>query len=178
MKPVDNSMPEKQITIRKAVSSDILTLQTFIFEHGKNPWNFLPEDEIKMHIAAINTEEVHAYVAEINNNCVGFASFYLGFPAAYQKYEPYSAKNVAYLSEIVVHSDYVSKGIGGKLITTVKEYLIVNNVSRLYAERHADNVSSAGVMTKTGFKIIDEYYDEQRRFSGSRKTVVTRLELL
>lgn len=173
-------MPQKtlrQVIIREAVHPDVGMMQIFIFDHGKNPWNFLPEDEVKAHIAEITTEKVRAYLAEINGECVGFACFYLGLPLSCQKYEKNQMSKVAYLSEIVVHRDHAGQGIGSQLICALKEYLMANNVKRLYAERHADNIGSSGVMVKTGFKIIDEYDDEQRRPTGSKKTVVTRLEL-
>ena len=165
------------LSIREATYLDIPMMQKFIFEHGKNPWNFLPEDDVKAHIAEINTKSVLAYLAEINNECVGFVCFYLGLPPACQKYEGNQGSNVAYLSEIVVHRDYAGQGIGSNIINVLKEYLIAGKIKRLYAERHADNVGSSGVMIKTGFKIIDEYDDEKRRPTGSKKTTVTRLEL-
>jgi len=174
-------MPQKTlkqvIITREAAHQDIAMMQAFIFEHGKNSWNFLPEDEVRAHIAEITTKKVQAYLEEINDECVGFACFYLGIPPSCQKYEENQINKVAYLSEIVVHRDYVGQGIGSQLINALKENLIANNITRLYAERHADNIGSSGVMTKTGFKIIDEYADEQRRPEGSKKTVVTRLEL-
>ena len=163
--------------IRKANQIDIPMMQSFIFKHGKNPWNFLPEDVLKAHIAEIKNKKIQAYIAESNDECLGFACFYIGLPSTCQKYERKVSINVAYLSEIVVHRDYVGRGIGSKLINALKGYLIENKVKRLYAERHADNASSSGVMTKMGFKIVDEYIDEPRRSTGSRKTVVTRLEL-
>lgn len=168
----------KNSSIRQATASDVALMQAFIFKHGENPWNFLPEFEVKAHIADIITKKVQAYLAEVNGECVGFACFYLGLPKSCQRYEENLADNIAYLSEIVVHRDYAGQGIGSKLINALKEHLIANNIARLYAERHADNVGSAKVMSKTGFQIIDEYNDEQRRPTGSKKTVVTRLELL
>ena len=168
---------QHKITLRKAISSDISTMQEFIFKHGENPWNFLPEKEVKAHIAEIAKNTIHAYLAESRDQCVGFACFYLGLPVSCYKYEENKEK-VAYLSEIVVHRDHVGQGIGNNLIKAIKEYLITHNISRLYAERHADNAGSAGVMRKAGFEIIEEYSDEERRPSGSRKTTVTRLKLV
>ncbi len=162
---------------REAVHHDIAMMQEFIFEHGKNPWNFLPEDEVRAHIAEIAAKKIQAYLAEVNGECIGFVCFYLGLPSSCQKYEESEKNKVAYLSEIVVHRDYVGQGIGSQLINTLKGYLIASNVVRLYAERHADNISSSKVMRKTGFKIVDEYNDEKRRPTGSKRTVVTVLEL-
>ncbi|HSW71447.1 MAG TPA: GNAT family N-acetyltransferase [Gammaproteobacteria bacterium] len=169
--------PLRQVIIRKAIDADISMMQVFIFTHGINPWNFLPEDGVKAHLSGISSQMVQAYLAEVNGECIGFASFYLGLPPSCQKYEENQENQVAYLGEIVVHHDYVGQGIGSKLINTLKEHLIANNITRLYAERHADNISSSALMKKTGFKVIDEYDDEQRRPTGTKKTVVTRLEL-
>lgn len=167
----------KENIIRQANSSGVAAMQKFIFEHGKNPWNFLPKKEVKAHIADIATQKVRAYLAEANGECVGFACFYIGLPPSCQKYEKADANDAAYLSEIVVHREHGGQGIGSRLINALKEYLIANNIKKLYAERHADNIPSSKVMTKTGFKIVDEYYDEQRRPTGSKTTVVTMLEL-
>jgi N-acetylglutamate synthase-like GNAT family acetyltransferase len=166
----------KEIRLRKATIRDILMMQEFIFDHGKNPWNFLPEDEVKDHIAEIKTKKVQAYLAEIDSKCVGFACFYIGIPDSCQKYEMNQTNKVAYLSEIVVHRDYAGQGIGSMLINSLKKHLTTNNIKALYAERHTDNIGSSAVMTKTGFKIIDEYHDIKRRPTGSQKTTVTRLE--
>lgn len=166
------------LTIRKALEKDISKLQIFIFLHGKNPWNFLPEKEVKDHISKIATGQVHAFIAEIDNECVGFVIVYLGLPENPHRYEKILNDTVAYLAEIVVHRENVGKGIGKKLIEASKADLVSSyGIKKLYAERHADNLASAGVMNKAGFKIIDEFYDPKRRPTDSQKTVVTCLEL-
>lgn len=165
------------ITIRKATFTDIPQMQEFIFEHGKNSWNFLPEKEVKAHIKEIAAQKVFAFLAEREHECVGFVSAYFGIPAHCQKYIDQPNNKTAYLSEIVVHHDYVGLGIGSGLINTLKEFLIANYVVNLYTERHTDNPGSTGVMVKTGFKIIDEYHDPARRPDGSQKTTVVRLDL-
>lgn len=114
---------EPKILIRKAVDLDIPMMQRFIFAHGQNPWNFLPEKEVKEHIVEISSQKVQAYIADIDHDCVGFACFYLGLPLSCQKYQEKSDRSVAYLSEIVVDREHVGKGIGSALVQAVKEFL-------------------------------------------------------
>lgn len=167
----------KKIAIRRAEVSDILMMQEFIFKHGQNPWNFLPENEVKVHLLEIKTKKVKAFVATDSQYLVGFVTVFLGIPDSCQKYEPTNTDEVAYLSEIVVHRNYTGYGIGSMLINQLKQYLISNGIKRVYAERHVENIASAKVMEKNGFRVIEEYYDPKRRLSGLQKTAITRLDL-
>lgn len=165
------------IKFRQANESDISVMQKFIFIHGPNPWNFLPEKAVKDHIAEIATGNVFAFIAEQNKQCIGFACAYFDVPANCKKYLDNPKEKIAYLSEIVVHREHAGQGVGSGLIHALADFLKAHHVKYIYTERHADNPGSAGVMLKTGFKIIDEFHDPERRPNGSQKTTVLRLEL-
>lgn len=45
----------KSLSFRKAIKADIPHLFAFIYDHGVNQWNYMPEDGVRSHLAEIET---------------------------------------------------------------------------------------------------------------------------
>jgi hypothetical protein len=63
--------------IRQTPARDIDNLCALIFEHGPNPWNYLPRDEVTAHLQAIADGAVQAVLAERDGELLGFVSYQL-----------------------------------------------------------------------------------------------------
>ena len=50
--------------LRAATAADIEAMCELLLEHGPNPWNHLPEAEVRAHLAAIAGGETRALLAE------------------------------------------------------------------------------------------------------------------
>lgn len=165
------------LKIRPATEQDIDRMTHFIFHHGPNDWNYLPEPEVKAHLNDIANGNVYAFIAEVDHQCVGFASAILKLPQHLLKYQTNPDAQCAYLSEIVVHRDETHKGIGSQLIQTLITFLRGKQIDVLYTERHEQNPGSSGVMHKNHFQVIDVFDDPKRRPLGSGKTAVLKVIL-
>jgi L-amino acid N-acyltransferase YncA len=164
----------KDVSFRKALPEDIDTLSAFIFEHGVNSWNYLPKDSVLAHLASIASNDVEGIVAERNGEILGFTTFEASsFFAAYQPPERKSLRH-GYICEVVVHRAFVGQGIGTRLLQEAVNNLRRKGFSDIYADRHEENMASAGMMKKAGFVEIDTFSDLKRRESGSRRTTVCR----
>ena len=168
---------------RKAITSDIAGMEQLILTEGPNEWNHLPEDEVREHLRDIATGETEAVLAEMetdvqdapsHNRIVGFVSYVWG--QIYPQYEPAELKDKdhGYVSEAVVHRDFAGRGIGSRLLRMSLQELAEKGFKRVYAHRHEENLASAKMMEKTGFEIVDTFYDPERRPHGSRNTTVCR----
>ncbi len=162
------------ILYRLATSSDIPSLIQFIFEHGPNPWNYLPEDGVRRHLEAIATGDTWAILAACKPELIGFVSCNSGdyFP----QYEPESVRNRlrGYIAEGVVHKAYIGRGIGTELLEQAKAEFRARGINTIYLDRHEENAASAGMMRKAGFALVDTIDDPQRRTVGSRRTAILR----
>lgn len=163
------------ISIRKARAGDVEGMTAFIFMHGPNQWNYLPEEEVSAHIAAIDGGNTGAVLAEIEGRLAGFVTFTASRSMTrYQSRERIGYRH-GYVCEAVVHRDHAGKGIGARLLKAAVASLAANGYTEIYIERHEENLASAGMMRKAGFIEIDTYDDPVRRTSGSKRTTVCRL---
>jgi len=146
----------------------------FIFVHGPNPWNYLPEKEVRAHLAEISSGTVQAVVAEKDGNIVGFISF--SSSEHLKRYLPVDAtdKPHGYICEAVVRRDCAGRGIGARLLREAVTQLQSQGRADIFVERHEENPGSAGMMRKAGFIEVDTFDDPERRASGSRRTTVCR----
>lgn len=169
----DLIMSNDAITIRDADADDISALFDFLYEHGVNQWNHLPEGPIRTHLQGIAKGTTHVVIAEEAGQLVGFVSFELGTDMA--RYQPKDRKDAIHgvVHEAVVHRDQCGKGIGAQLLSAVIQRLSVLGCREAYVGRHDENLASAGMMRKAGFEIID-VFDDSRRTCGNRKTAISR----
>ncbi len=168
----------QNLIFRRAGSADILPLYTFIYEHGVNPWNYLPKDSLQNHLAEIETGLTVGIIAEVNQKMVGFVTF-----SKADFFIKYESENVdplelGYIAEVVVHKNHTGKGVGTQLLEEAKALLQKQGVKRIYIDRHEENLASAGMMKKAEFRIIDTFLDSERRATGSQKTTVLRFEYI
>jgi len=80
-----------------------------------------------------------------------------------------------YLAEAVTHHDYRGENIGPDCAQMAIEDMVSQGVNRIYVIRHEENAASARLMEKTGFEVVDTFYDPVRRQTGTRRTTVCRL---
>lgn len=160
--------------MREATAADIPVITDLILTHGPNPWNHLPEDEIREHVGEIATGQVEALVAELRQEIIGVVTSEVGH--RYPQYQPPEEREQehGYLAEAVVHRDHAGHGIGSKLFRAAAEKLFRRGIRQVYAKRHEENPGSAGMMRKSRFTAVDTFDDPEIRKTGSRRTTVER----
>lgn len=163
------------IIFREASVSDIPAITQLILEHGPNPWNHLPEADVREHVAGIDAGHVAALVATLRRKLIGVVTFELG--KRYAQYQPPDQREEVhgYLAEAVVHRDHAGQGIGSKLFRAAAERIFACGIRAVYAMHHEENAASAGMMRKSGFTVVDTFDDPAIRPNGSRRTTVERL---
>ena len=151
-------------------------MKEFLFDHGANPWNYLPKPEIARHLQAIASGKTIGVVAEMDGQLAGFAT--CGQTSAFSRYEDSASPNArhGHISEAVVAPETRGKGIGAALLQQCVRQLAKAGITTVYVERHEENKASAAMMRKAGFEIIDTFPDHARRTNGSRRTAVSRYE--
>jgi ribosomal protein S18 acetylase RimI-like enzyme len=166
-----------EIEMRRAVASDIPGLTELILVHGPNPWNHLPEAEVRAHLQAIADGSVQAVLAERGGELLGFVSYRLSRDFA--RYQPDARRDQshAYICEAVVHSNAAGQGLGARLLTAAVQQLAGLGVQDIYIDRHEENAASAGMMRKAGFLELETFADPARRPNGSGRTTVCCLRL-
>lgn len=176
-----------ELEIRSARASDIDGLCALIFEHGPNPWNHLPEAEVRAHLQAIADGAVQAVLAERGGQCggqresggepLGMVSYRLS--RDFVRYQPEERRDElhAYICEAVVHRDAAGQGLGARLLQQAVEHLAGQGVQDIYIDRHEQNAASAGMMRKAGFVELETFPDPARRPHGSGRTTLCRLQL-
>lgn len=163
------------IVIRNAGAADIEAMQAFLFEHGANQWNFLPEDDVRAHLAAIDGGGTQAVLAERGGQLLGFVTFTVSRAMTrYQSIE-HAGNRHGYVCEAVVHRAHAGKGLGSRLLQAAVTALAAQGYREIYIERHEENLASAGMMRKAGFAEVATIDDPGRRTSGSRRTTICRL---
>ena len=101
-----------EITSRRATAGDIEALCRLLLEHGPNPWNHLPEAEVRSHLAAITDGATRAVLAEAQGRLLGFVSFRLSRDFARHQPAERAEQAHGYICEAVVHRDCAGRGLG------------------------------------------------------------------
>ncbi|SEP88789.1 L-amino acid N-acyltransferase YncA [Pseudomonas cuatrocienegasensis] len=167
----------RDVLIRPAAAEDIATLCALLFEHGPNPWNHLPHDEVVAHLNGIASGEVAALLADCDGEVVGFVSYIR--TDSFARYQPQSRLDLthAYICEAVTHRALAGRGLGSTLLKQVIAALAEQGLQDIYIERHEENAASAGMMRKAGFSELLSYADPARRPQGSGRTTLCCLRL-
>ncbi|MCK5474659.1 MAG: GNAT family N-acetyltransferase, partial [Candidatus Aenigmarchaeota archaeon] len=152
---------------RIANINDIEKMKKIIFIHGKNKWNHLPKSEVSNHLEAIKEGKTQALVATDNGEIIGFITFLIGniFPK-------YDEEVHGYIAEAVICDNYKEQGIGTKLLKSVKDKILEKGINHIFILRHEENIVSAKMMEKSGFNVLETFYDPTRRTFGSKRTTV------
>jgi GNAT superfamily N-acetyltransferase len=162
---------------RKAPAEKFDFLKSFIFKHGPNPWNYLPEDGVNKTFSLLADNHGESLIACEGETIIGLAIFFYpsALPKSFQQYA--QSKPAIYVAEVVVHSDYAGHGIGSQLLSEIIAKAPDLGASKVLLDRHEENAPSAGMMRKAGFAEICTFSDLERRHSGSRKTTVLSFDL-
>ena len=163
---------------RLAKLSELDELKTFLFHHGANPWNHLPLESVDSEFALIAAGQASAVVAYRDQQPLGLGIFY--HPQALPKnYMTFSqAKPAIYIAEVVVHKDHSGRGIGTGLLNDIIHRAPKFGAEILLIDRHTENMGSAGMMRKSGFKELSTFVDLDRRDVGNRSTTVLYFDLM
>jgi ribosomal protein S18 acetylase RimI-like enzyme len=166
-----------ELELRKAAAQDIGGMSELIFAHGANPWNHLPEAEVRAHLQGIGDGSVQALLAEQGDELLGFVSFELS--RQFARYQPPQRRELvhAYICEAVVHRATAGQGLGARLLGAVVKSLAEQGVQDIYIDRHEENAASAGMMRKAGFVELDSFADPARRPNGSGRTTLCCLRI-
>jgi ribosomal protein S18 acetylase RimI-like enzyme len=161
-----------QLLMRQAASGDIEALCALLLEHGPNPWNHLPEAEVRSHLAAIAEGATLAVLAEEQGRLQGFVSYRLTRDFATHQPLARAGHVHGYICEAVVHRDCVGRGLGARLLGEAVQDLWRLGVHDIYIDRHEENAASAGMMRKAGFTELLTYADPARRPNGSGRSTL------
>lgn len=168
---------KNDLVVRNADGADVPAMQAFIFEHGANQWNFLPEDGVAAHLADIENGATRALLATQDGELVGLATFMTSNALSHYQAGAKRRRGHGYVCEVVVHRANAGQGIGARLLREAITQLAALGIKDIFIERHEENLASAGMMRKAGFVEIDLFDDHERRISGSRRTSVSKLSL-
>ena len=165
------------IKYQLAKLTELDKLKAFLFQHGINPWNHLPLDGVDSEFALIAAGKASALVASVQEQTIGLAIFYhpRALPENYLEFS--HAQSTVYIAEVVVHKDYNSRGIGSSLLSQVIQRAPDLGAKMLLLDRHTENVASAGMMRKAGFKELSTFVDLDRRVVSNRSTTVLGFDL-
>ncbi|MGQ7958484.1 GNAT family N-acetyltransferase [Pseudomonas sp. SP16.1] len=161
-----------EMTSRQATAGDIEGLCRLLLEHGPNPWNHLPEAEVRSHLEAIAGGATLAVLAEEQGRLLGFVSYRLTRDFARHQPAARAEQLHGYICEAVVHRDCVGRGLGARLLGEAVAELWRLEVSDIYIDRHEENAASAGMMRKAGFAELLTYADPARRPNGSGRSTL------
>ncbi len=155
-----------------ATPADADRLLAFLFEHARNPWNYLPEQPLRAHFAGLAEGRVEALMALVDGELAGFVSFQKS--RYFARYQPPEARDQphGYISEAAVHPRHAGRGLGAALLNAAVQRLREQGASPVFIDRHEENAASAGMMRKAGFVEVDSYADPERRPNGSGRTTV------
>ena len=151
--------------------ADFEQMKNILFRDGLNEWNYITDESIEQQFQLIRDKRALAVLAE-ESEIIGFAIliFKEACPSQLSQYSNLST--MAYINDVVVNMNYSGKGIGSRLLHKAIELAKKAQCEKVYIARHEENLASAGMMRKASFKIVDSYYDPNKRTTGSRKTSV------
>lgn len=156
---------------RQLNDADFEQMKKILLRDGPNEWNYITEESISQQFQLIQEGKALAVLAE-EQEITGFAIliFKTACPTKLEKYS--SLSTMAYINDVVVNANYNGKGIGSALLQKAIELAGDAQCEKVYIERHEENLASAGMMRKASFKLVDTFYDPQKRTAGSRNTSV------
>lgn len=163
--------------IRSSLEDELEYLQAFLVEQGSNQWNYLPEAGVNEQFQRLTLGSDRCLVAVDNEAVVGMAIYRRPGDAPKIFTNFVNLSHVVYVAEVVVHSEFTGKGIGSALMDEIIMIAKKLGAKELVIDRHEQNLASAGMMRKVGFKELDCFVDLRRRETGSQKTSILNLKL-
>lgn len=165
------------ITYRKALLAEIPVLKALLWEFGPNEWNYLTHQGVDEEFALVESGHAQAFIALSDSIIIGFAVLIDGThsPNYLEKYARMT--DVKFVGDVVVSSLHAGKGIATRLLKECITEAKNTGANSLFIERHEENRASAGMMRKAGFNILDVFHDPEKRFSGSRNSVILDIKI-
>ena len=166
-----------EYTYSLAQPEQVEEMKSLLWQHGQNQWNHLPEVEVDEEFEQVFVKATPAIVCHNHNVLVGISTIFISnnCPNHLGRYDDLSS--MGYISNVVVHTEHNGKGIGTGLLKSSIDVIRQAGMGVIYIERHEENIGSAGMMRKSGFEIVETFYDPERRNSGSCKTSVMNLKI-
>jgi len=160
-----------KIHTRELDVADFEKIKLILHRDGANEWNYITDESVEAQFELIRAGKALAVLAE-EDEIAGFAILIFKDACPYQlsKYSNLSA--AAYINDVVVNPNYSGKGIGSALLDKAIELAKNEQCSKVYIERHEENLASAGMMRKASFELVDTFFDPDRRTTGSKNTTV------
>lgn len=165
------------ITYRTANTDDIQNLRSLISIHGQNEWNQLTAEGIEFALNLFRNNNAGIIIAELNNSIIGLAmNVPTDFiPPYYSNYV--SLTDAFFIGDVVVNRKFVGQGIGTALLEHNIEQAKRQRKKTVLIEHHENNLASATMIRKAGFKKLDSFIDTSRRPNGTQITVIHIFEL-
>lgn len=160
------------ILLRDATAFDADSVQALLFDHGPNPWNWLPPEGVALTLQQLVAGLCRGVLAEDGTVLVGAVLYRRADPYPSLRPDDVDSAQCGYIVEAVVHRDYAGHGIGAHLLQAACQQLADDGLAWVVADRHEENGPSAGMMRKAGFSQLGVYDDPTRRPSGSGRTAV------
>ncbi|MDC7715889.1 GNAT family N-acetyltransferase [Vogesella sp. DC21W] len=160
------------IVLRDATAFDADNVQVLLFDHGPNPWNWLPAEGVAQTLQQLVAGLCRGVLAEDGTVLVGAVLYRRADPYPSLRPDDVASAQCGYIVEAVVHRDYAGQGIGARLLQAACQQLASDGLRWVVADRHEENGPSAGMMRKAGFSQLGVYEDPARRPSGSGRTAV------
>ena len=160
------------ILLRDATAFDADSVQALLFDHGPNPWNWLPPEGVALTLQQLVAGLCRGVLAEGGTVRGGAVLCRRADPYPSLRPDDVDSAQCGYIVEAVVHRDYAGHGIGARLLQAACQQLADDGLAWVVADRHEENGPSAGMMRKAGFSQLGVYHDPARRPSGSGRTAV------
>ncbi|GDY24692.1 GNAT family N-acetyltransferase [Agarivorans sp. Toyoura001] len=161
---------------RELLNTDFQSMKELLLTEGPNLWNYITEESINQQFTLIVNGDAVAVLLE-DKAIVGFAIliFKRACPEKLNQYDDLS--NIAYINDVVIAASQSGKGLGSLLLKEAVRLASLQQCSKVYIERHEENLASGGMMRKAGFEIVETFYDPNKRSSGSRNTTIQRISI-
>eukprot|EP01083_Nonionella_stella_P262375 892233_1 len=147
----------------------------FIFNktHGSTPFNFIPDEPVKKHLAKIKTGETSVWGAFVSDELIGFVSMEPNSP--YYLQQSPKQKCAAFIHEFVVDPKFRGHRVGqtliGLCVNSQSDIFHINPaIQEVYTTAHAQNIPSIKAFIRAGFKEVVTFKDEQRK----RNTIILK----
>lgn len=144
--------PGRDIHIRLASADDAAAVQSLIVDLAESigELNRVKSTVEDFHRALSGAEpEIHALLADQNQNPVGLAVFFLNFST-------WRGKSGVYLQDIYVHPDLRNTGTGKQLLVRVAAWAIDKGADHLRLSVNGDNSSAQAFYKSCGMKFCEE----------------------
>lgn len=157
--------------------ADFKAMRTLLLTEAPNEWNYITDESIDHQFKLLQNGNALAVLAE-ENHILGFAIVIMksACPVQLSQYDQLS--NIAYINDVVVASSQSGKGLGTQLLKESIRLAGIEKCSKVYIERHEENLASAGMMRKAGFTLVETFNDPHKRTSGSRNTSILSINTL